>query len=300
MTRSASTFSSSAALSGRVRTSTAKPGVADQVRQVRLARGDEEDGSTGARHTGIIPERFGPKRSGMFAIMRPTTLDHVALWVADRDVIADFVTRHLGMHVIDRTDKFTLLGSNARRGKLTLFAAAGPREPGALRHVALRVRDLDEAQRRLPDDLAVEHEGDTLLFDVAEGLRLGLVECDTDVDYDLDHAALYSADPEATAEAYRLYGFAPARPGSSGAPRVEVGGAWVEFHPGEPGDPERPLLNHLAVLVGSAQEHIVAAEEAGIEIADVVDAANTYAVFLWGPERVKIEYVEHKASFSLV
>jgi len=64
--------------------------------------------------------------------MRPQTLDHVALWVADRDPIADFVTAHLGMHVIERTDKFTLVGSDARRGKLTLFEAEGPRERGAL------------------------------------------------------------------------------------------------------------------------------------------------------------------------
>ena len=33
--------------------------------------------------------------------MNPKTLDHVALWVADRDAIADFVMRHVGMHVID-------------------------------------------------------------------------------------------------------------------------------------------------------------------------------------------------------
>ena len=32
---------------------------------------------------------------------------------------------------------------------------------------------------------------------------------------------------------------------------------------------------------------------------DVVDAANTLAVFVWGPERVRIEYVEHKPTFSL-
>jgi hypothetical protein len=32
----------------------------------------------------------------------------------------------------------------------------------------------------------------------------------------------------------------------------------------------------------------------------VVDAENTRAVFVWGPDRVKLEYVEHKPSFSLV
>jgi hypothetical protein len=30
-----------------------------------------------------------------------------------------------------------------------------------------------------------------------------------------------------------------------------------------------------------------------------VDAANTRAVFVWGPDRVRIEYVEHKPEFSL-
>ena len=53
------------------------------------------------------------------------------------------------------------------------------------------------------------------------------------------------------------------------------------------------------MLVESADEHIAAAHDLGIEIDDVVDAPNTYAVFLWGPEHVRIEYVEHKPTFSL-
>ena len=231
--------------------------------------------------------------------MTPETFDHVALWVADRDPIADFVTSRVGMHVVDRTDAFTLVGSDARRGKLTLFEAEGPRDRGALKHVALRVSQLEDALRGV-DGVAVERPRDgEAYFDVREGLRLGLVEASTDVDYDLDHAALFSSSPEQTAREYERLGFSAASPGPSGAPRVEVGGAYVEFHEGEPGDPERPLLNHLAVLVDSADEHIQEARELGIEIADIVDAANTYAVFVWGPERVKVEYVEHKPTFSL-
>ena len=214
--------------------------------------------------------------------MTPRILDHVALWVADRDRIANFLTEQLGMHVIERTDRFTLVGADARRGKVTLFAAEGPRERGALKHIAVRVNDGDE----------VEHE-------VAEGLVVKVVRAETDVDYDLDHVALYSAAPEQTAQEYLLLGFDGAE-ARDGTPRVEVGGAYVEFHQGQPGDGGRPLLNHLAVLVDSADEHIAEAEELGVEIADVVDAPNTYAVFLWGPDRVKIEYVEHKASFRLV
>ena len=218
--------------------------------------------------------------------MNPTKLDHVAYWVANRDEIAEFATSRLGMHIIDRTDTFTLIGSNARRGKLTLFDAEGPRERGAIKHVALRVSKLDPL-----------YDG---FVDVgSDGVRIGLVEAPTDVEYDLDHVALFSASPEETAEAYLRLGFTRAEPGPSGAPRVEVGGAYVEFHQGEPGDPEKPLLNHIAVLVDSTDESIASANDNGIEIDTVVDAANTYAVFVWGPERVRVEYVEHKPTFSL-
>jgi catechol 2,3-dioxygenase-like lactoylglutathione lyase family enzyme len=231
--------------------------------------------------------------------VQPKTLDHVALWVADREPIADFVLRRLGMHVVDQTDAFTLVGSDARRGKLTLFSAEGPRERGLLKHVAFRVSNLEEALADLEGvELERPRDGEAY-FDVSEGLRLGLVEAPTDVEYDLDHAALFSATPEDTARAYEQLGFRLAAAGVSGAPRVEVGGAYVEFHLGHPGDPEKPLLNHLAVLVDSADQHIAEANELGIEIDNVVDAANTLAVFVWGPERVRVEYVEHKPTFSL-
>ncbi len=232
--------------------------------------------------------------------MRPKTLDHVALWVANRDPIVAFLSEHVGMHMIDETERFTLIGSDARHGKLTLFVAEGAREPAPLEHIALRVSNLHEALDALPDGFTVQapREGE-VYFHVGEGLRLGLVEGPTDVEYDLDHVALHSSTPAQTADRYEQFGFAPAEPGPSGAPRVEVGGAYVEFHEGRPGDPDRSLLNHLAVLVDSADEHIADAGDLGIEVADVVDAPNTYAVFLWGPERVKIEYVEHKPTFSL-
>ncbi len=215
--------------------------------------------------------------------MNPTSLDHVALWVAGRDHIADFATAHLGMHVIDRTDRFTLIGSDARRGKLTLFEAEGSRDPGVLARVGLRVSDLESATAALPP-------GTPDVFDLGEGLLVTLVEGETDVEYDLDHVALRSPDPERAAREWRRFGFAEA-----GDSRVEVGGAFVELIEGEAGESERPLLNHLGVLV----EEAAPAQNGGFDVADVVDAPNTFAVFVWGPDRVKLEYVEHKASFSL-
>jgi catechol 2,3-dioxygenase-like lactoylglutathione lyase family enzyme len=221
--------------------------------------------------------------------VKPKTLDHVAFWVADREPIVDFLTHHVGMHVIDRQDAFTLIGSDARRGKLTLFTAEGPREQGAFKHVALRVSNLDRALEDLPEGEEVE---------LGEGVRVRLVEAPTDVEYDLDHVALYSAEPEQTAKEYTELGFNPADPSGEGHPRVEVGGAYVEFHPGNPGETEKPLLNHVAVLVDEVDPVIAEAEEREI-VDNVVDAANTRAVFVWGPERVRIEYVEHKPGFAL-
>jgi hypothetical protein len=214
----------------------------------------------------------------------PKTLDHVAFWLANREPIADALTGRFGMHVIDRQENFTLVGADARRGKLTLFSADGPREQGALKHVALRVSEL-------PDGVPTESE-------LGEGVRVRVVGAPTDSDHDLDHVALYSRDPAATAEQYLRFGFNAAPPSAEGHPRVEVGGAYVEFHPGSPGDPDKPLLNHLAVLVDSVDEHIAEAEDMGV-VENVVDAANTRAVFVWGPERVRIEYVEHKPEFAL-
>jgi catechol 2,3-dioxygenase-like lactoylglutathione lyase family enzyme len=215
--------------------------------------------------------------------MHPTSLDHVALWVAGRDRIADFVTAHLGMHVIERTDRFTLVGSDARRGKLTLFEAEGPREPGALVRVGLRVSDLETARGALPP-------GTPEVFDVGDGLLLTLVQGETDVEYDLDHVALRSPDPDEAARRWLRFGLAAAGPR-----RLEVGGAFLDLIEGDPGEPERPLLNHLGVLVDEAAP----ARDLGVEVVDVVDAPNTFAVFVLGPDGVKLEYVEHKASFSL-
>jgi catechol 2,3-dioxygenase-like lactoylglutathione lyase family enzyme len=223
--------------------------------------------------------------------VRLERLDHVALWVADRDAIADFAEAHLGMHVIERTDRFTLVGSDARRGKLTLFTADGPREAGALAAIGLRVTQLDRALAALPDGYGAE-------FEVDEGLRVKLVEAATVVDYDLDHVALWTAEPEAAAKQWCALGFTAA-PAEGGCSRVEVGGAYLELQPGNPSEPASPLLNHLGVLVDSAEDWREQAARTGTEVADVVDAANTYAVFVWGPERVKLEYVEHKPGFSL-
>ena len=235
--------------------------------------------STTVAASGAGRPASGPGRPGTLDPVRPRTLDHVALWVADREAVAARALDALGVRVIEQTERFTLLGADARRGKLTLFDAEGPREPGALKHIGLRVSALPDGPREI---------------ELGEGLRIVLVEADTDVDYDLDHVALVASDPDAATAAWARYGLVPA-----GARRLEVGGATFELHPGDPGTPERPLLNHIGVLVDSVDEHLAGAQELGIEVDDVVDAPNTLALFVWGPERVRLEYIEHKPTFSL-
>jgi len=223
----------------------------------------------------------------------PTSLDHVALWVADRDAIADLVCDHLGMHVIERTERFTLVGADAREGKLTLFTAEGPRERGALSAIVLRVPSLEDALAALPPELRVAREDGTAWLDAPEGLRLGLVG-GAPAGTDLDHVRLKVSDVEAMAAALAELGFEP------DGERLRVRDRWVVLEAGGEPEGDRPLLNHLAMLVDSATEVAEEARRRGAEVADVVDAPNTVAVFLWGPDRVKLEFVEHKPGFSLV
>jgi catechol 2,3-dioxygenase-like lactoylglutathione lyase family enzyme len=227
----------------------------------------------------------------MTALFRPTSLDHVALWVSDRAPLASFLCNHLGMHVIEESDTFTLVGVDAKLGKLTLFDAEGPREPGALERVMLRVRDIENVIGPLP--VEIERDADGVLFDASEGLRLGLVEADG-VDFDLHHVVLRLPDPAGAAQELAAMGF-ERRDG-----RVAVADRHVRLVQGEPDDLGRPLLNHIALLVDSARDVQHRAAAHGFEIDDVKDAPNTFAVFLRGPAGIRIEYLEHKPGFALV
>src|SRR5918992_5636961 len=131
---------------------------------------------------------------GMTPSFAPTSLDHVALWVDDREPLATFVCEHLGMHVIEETDTFTLVGIDAKLGKLTLFDAEGPRQRGALERVVLRVNGLSSALESLPFDVARQGDG-VAAFEAPAGLPLGLVEAEGR-DFDLDHVVLGLEDPD--------------------------------------------------------------------------------------------------------
>lgn len=222
---------------------------------------------------------------------RPTSFDHVALWVGDQAPLASFLCERCGMHVIEQTDSFTLLGVDAKLGKLTLFAAEGDRQAGALERVVLRVGDLDAAIERLPEPVERTDEG--VLVEAPEGLRLGLVEREG-IDYDLDHVVLRLPEPERAAIGFGRMGFERFNG------RLAVGDRHLRLIPGEAEPGGHPLLNHLALLVNSARAAQAQAERSGLTVDDVRDAPNTLAVFVRGPSGVRVEYVEHKPGFALV
>ena len=155
--------------------------------------------------------------------------------------------------------------------------------------------DISAGLAELPPDLAVERPDDGRIeFEGPQRVPFALVAAADGVAYDLDHVAFRVADPDSTFGQLAELGFAV----EDG--RLKAGDAFVELEQGAADEPERPLLNHLGLRVESADDHIREAEERGLEIADVVDAENTYAVFVWGPDGIKLEYVEHKPTFSLV
>ena len=139
---------------------------------------------------------------------------------------------HIGMHVIEETDAFTLVGAGAKLGKLTLFVADGPRRSGVLERVALRVQDLDATLADLPVS-AQACAG--ALVEAPEGLRLALVE-NGGVHGDLDHVVLRVPDPAPVAAAFTAMGFE--RRGD----HLAVADREVRLERGRSDDGGRPLL----------------------------------------------------------
>jgi catechol 2,3-dioxygenase-like lactoylglutathione lyase family enzyme len=130
-------------------------------------------------------------------------------------------------------------------------------------------------------------------LDVPGGLPIVLVERDG-ADFDLDHVVLRLPDGESALSELEGMGF-DRRDGA-----LAVGDRGLTIVEGCDAETERPLLNHIALLVDSAADVQRDAEQRGVEVDDVKDAENTLAVFLRGPAGVRIEYVEHKPGFALV
>ena len=225
-------------------------------------------------------------------------LDHIALYMSDRDAAAEFLTSHLDFHVIDRTDRYTLVGAGGRIGKLTLFDTPEDVEvsQGPIERINIRIADPETTVARLPAEANIQSRDGGYLFSGPENLPLALVQGQGDfVDYDLEGLILRSGAPEEAARGFVRMGFAP----GEDAATVKAGEYRLRLVTSAAGVGTQGRLYHLGCLVDSAQDHRREAEEHGFEIQDWVDGPNTVAVFVRGPEGVSVEYVEHKPTFSL-
>ncbi len=226
--------------------------------------------------------------------MRVRAFDHVALWVDERDLLSRFLCEVTGMHEIERTSAFTLVGGDARRGKLTLFDAEGPRDRGVLERIVLRVADLDACLGRMSAGAVMASANGVLALEAPANVPLGLVEVeDCDV-VDLDHVVLCVPDTETAAASFGVLGF------EQGDDILKVEDKSIILREGDPEPTERPLLNHLALLVESLDDTLAEAARHALDVDRVVDAPNTLAAFVNGPDGVVVEYVEHKPGFALV
>jgi len=230
--------------------------------------------------------------------MKVQRLDHIALYMGDRDAAAGFLTTHLGFHVVDHTERYTLVGAGGRLGKLTLFDApqSTTLSPGEIECITMRTADPEAAAARLPREAGAEPRDGGYSFTGPEGLPLALVAGEGEfTNYDLDGFVLRSGSPEESARTFVEMGFAP----GDEATTVKAGDYLIRLTGSAPDANGGGMLFHIGCLVDSAEEHRKEADERGLEVLDFVDGPNTLAVFVRGPEGVSVEYVEHKSTFSL-
>jgi len=213
---------------------------------------------------------------------KPEKLDHVALHVSDPETVAGLILAQLPFRILEETDEFFLVGRDPMLGKLTLFHAEPPREPGVLERVGIGI-PCGTVERTI---------------DLGDGLQLRLVPTDPEGEVELDHLALVIPDPAASARAWLEFGFEPAAKGRGGVPRVRVGEQHIELHAGSPARTSRPLLNHVGLRVDSLEDARRSVEALGLDLNRVVEAENSRALFLSGPDGVELEYIEHKPSFA--
>src|SRR5215216_1461430 len=109
--------------------------------------------------------------------------------MSDRDEAARFLTTHLGVHVVDHTDRYTLVGAGGRLGKLTLFDApqGSTPSPGEIERITIRVADPEATAAKLPPEAGAEVRDGGYFFTGPEGLPLALVPDEGEfTDYDLE------------------------------------------------------------------------------------------------------------------
>ena len=211
-------------------------------------------------------------------------LDGVGLAVSDPAAMASFMCDHLGMRELDRAADRVVVGAGGRAATLSLSAAEGPRERGALGRLILRVADVERAIAALPAGTAVAGDRFELArFRGPEGIGLGFtLVAGGAIDYDIDHVRLRVSDPDATRMALAQAGFVPR------AHALHVADKYIALA-ASPDPSERSLLHHVGLRVESVEAVAATARARGLEV-DEPAAGDAVGVVLPGPERIRLRF----------
>jgi catechol 2,3-dioxygenase-like lactoylglutathione lyase family enzyme len=209
-------------------------------------------------------------------------LDHVALRVRDPERAAARLLRRLPFRILQQTDELLLLGRGPDLAKLTLLEGSTSKNNGILGHVAIRI----------PAATSVTH------VELEDALDIRLVPAAPEGDIEVGAVALAVEDPQASARAWRDFGFT-SDVGQEEGERLRVGDIDLLLTPAAGTASDLGRLDHLGLLVASLDETLEEATEQRLEIDRVVDADNSRAAFVEGPDGVTLEYIEHKPSFAL-
>ena len=198
--------------------------------------------------------------------------------------MAAFMCDHLGMRELDRAADRVVVGADGRAATLSLIAAEGPRQRGALGRVILRVADVDRAVAALPAGTAVEGDRFELAkFRGPEGIELGFTQvAGGGIEYDIDHVRLRVSDPDTTRMALAQAGLVPR------AHALHVADKYIALAV-SPDPIERSLLHHIGLRVASVEAVVATARARGLEV-DESAAGDAVGVVVPGPERIRLRF----------
>jgi hypothetical protein len=216
-------------------------------------------------------------------------LDHVAIRVVDRDGMRDALLRELEWHVIEETERFTLLGADAEYGKLTLLDAEPGTTPRPVRIISLVLAGGPENGTAppvaLPEGLVVTFASTTALGSAwAHTPRHALIG-----------VSLRALDPPIAAARLEAEHGMLIDTVASDLAVLEVGGPGrgrVILSRERWNHDEVPMLDHVGVRVPSADDWREHAEQEHVEVVKWVEAPHSRAVFVSGPDELLIEFVE--------
>ena len=119
---------------------------------------------------------------------------------------------------------------------------------------------------------------------------------DPDGEVDLCYVSLATPDPESSARRWLELGFEPEPRSARGVTRVRLGDDLPRAPRSDP--PRRPSARSSTTSVCSSSRSTTSSHER-LDVVRTVDAENSRAVFVKGPDGVEVEFIEHKPSFAL-